>query len=314
MTRDELLSALAGLRRAQVGVRRAPHKPLLLLWLLGRFAESGTTAVTYEAAEDPVSRLINDFGTPLSDPARARQRAAMPFVHLERTLWDPRDRDGNAIARNAPDRGSWLRANGAVGRLRPEVERLLAEPETLASAARLLLDQHFTPALEAPICDAADLDLPALELSSVELSAQELSALPRQRRPRRASFAEEVLHAYAFACAMCGYDGALGRHPVGLEAAHVQWHSQNGPDEPANALALCSLHHALFDFGVLGLTEDLRIKVSAVYVARSAAGRAVDALDGQPLATPRPGRPTTARSFVAWHDRQVFKRARATAS
>jgi hypothetical protein len=28
----------SGLRRAQIGGQRAPHKPLLLLWLFGRFA------------------------------------------------------------------------------------------------------------------------------------------------------------------------------------------------------------------------------------------------------------------------------------
>jgi putative restriction endonuclease len=66
---------------------------------------------------------------------------------------------------------------------------------------------------------------------------------------------------------MCGFDGALGRYPVGIEAAHVRWHSQEGPDEPANALALCALHHALFDLGVVGITKDRRICVSGLYVA-----------------------------------------------
>lgn len=62
---------------------------------------------------------------------------------------------------------------------------------------------------------------------------------------------------------MCGFDGALGHYPVAIEAAHVRWHSQQGPDEMANALALCALHHALFDLGVLGvlgITEDRRIR------------------------------------------------------
>lgn len=37
--------------------------------------------------------------------------------------------------------------------------------------------------------------------------------------PRRRGFAEEV-RAYAYQCAMCGFDGALGRYPVGIQAAH----------------------------------------------------------------------------------------------
>jgi putative restriction endonuclease len=106
---------------------------------------------------------------------------------------------------------------------------------------------------------------------------------------------------------MCGFDGALGRYPVGIEAAHVRWHSQEGPDEIANALALCALHHALFDLGVVGITEDREICVSGLYVARNEAGRAVDALAGQPLRTPRLRRPTVDVMYISWHHRQVFK-------
>ena len=64
---------------------------------------------------------------------------------------------------------------------------------------------------------------------------------------------------------MFGFDGALGRYPVGIEAAHVRWHSQQGPDELPNVLALCALH-ALFDLGVLGITEDRRIRVSTLLI------------------------------------------------
>jgi putative restriction endonuclease len=307
MTREELMSRLSMLRRARIGGRRAPHKPLLVLWLLGRFAETGSTAVSYDMAEEPVSRLINDFGPVVRSRAAARQRAAMPFVHLERELWDPRDRDGGTITPDAPERGGWLRERGAHGRLRPEVELLLAEPGVLGQAVRLLMEQHFTTALETTICDAVGLD-PAGPTDLAELPSQ------CRRRRRRAGFAEEVLQAYAYACAFCGFDGALGRNPVGLEAAHVRWHSQDGPDEVGNGLALCSLHHTLFDVGVLGLLPDLRIQVSPLYVARSTAGRATDLLDGQPVALPRPGRPGLEPRHIDWHAREVFKGTVATAA
>ncbi|MFF4182764.1 phosphorothioated DNA-binding restriction endonuclease [Streptomyces sp. NPDC001691] len=302
MTVEELMGLLASVRRAQIGSRRAPHKPLLLLWLIGRFSAVGSTAVSYEEAEGPVSRLINDFGPTMADPRRARERAAMPFVHLERDLWDVRDGNGAPLAPDTQERGSLLRRVGAHGRLHPHIEQLLTDPANLAAAARLLLDQHFTPALEGPICAEVGLDLIAAE------EAAQQPGVRRKRAARRAGFAEEVLHAYAFACAMCGFDGALGRNPVGLEAAHVRWHSQDGPDEVHNGLALCALHHTLFDLGVLGLTTSLSIQVSQQYVARSPAGQAIDALHNRPLASPRPGRPCLDPDFVVWHGRQVFKR------
>jgi putative restriction endonuclease len=119
---------------------------------------------------------------------------------------------------------------------------------------------------------------------------------------------------YAYACAFCGFDGALGRNPVGLEAAHLRWHSQDGPDEVNNGLALCSLHHTLFDLGVLGLTPALHIQVSQHYVARSEAGQTVDALHRQPITAPRPGWPGLDPDYVVWHGLQVFKRPAAQAA
>lgn len=302
MTQEELLALLGGLRQASVGGIRAPHKPLLLLWLFGQFAATGSSLASYHTAEEPVSRLINDFGPPVASPAAARQRAAMPFVHLERELWDLRDADGCEIAPDAPERRGWLLEREAAGRLRPSVERLLAGPGTLAAAARVLLDQHFTPMLAELICAEVDLDVTALDLAAVGVGR------PSAVTGRRRGFAEEVLRAYAYQCAMCGFDGALGRHPVGIEAAHIRWHSQDGPDEVANALALCALHHALLDLGVLGITEDRRIRVSGLYVARSPAGQAVDELAGQPLLAPRPRQPAVDVVHINWHQVQVFKR------
>ncbi|HEX5113827.1 MAG TPA: HNH endonuclease [Pseudonocardiaceae bacterium] len=296
MDRDGLLRLLGGLRTARIDAVRAPHKPLLLLWLFGRSAGTGSSQARYADAEEPVSRLINEFGPP-ARPATARQRAAMPFVHLERELWDLRDGSGTEIGPHAPERRTWLLDRDAVGRLRPEVEDLLAIPANLAAAARLLLDLHFMPVLAELIRDEVDLDLDAADRPTTVV----------RRRRRRAGFAEEVLRAYAYQCAMCGFDGALGRNPVGLEAAHVRWHSQHGPDRLDNAVALCSLHHTLLDLGVLGLTGERLVRVSELYVARTEAGRRIEALAGVPLSVPRPAGKLVDVAFIDWHDKQVFK-------
>ncbi|MER5349552.1 phosphorothioated DNA-binding restriction endonuclease [Kitasatospora sp. NPDC002551] len=329
MRRGELLAALGRLRQANTGGVRAPHKPLLLLWLLGRHARLGTSAVPYPEAEEPVSRLINDFG-PAVGPATAAQRAAMPFVHLERSLWSLCDAAGRELGTaDVQGSGAALRRVGAVGRLRPEVERLLTEdPSAGPVAVRLLLDRHFTPSLEAAICEEADVALPDLDVGDLDVpgpdsgaaddgasdtaaadgAAREPAFRLVRRRVRAAGFAADVLRAFDHACAFCGYDGRLGRHPVGVEAAHIQWHSQGGPDVLANAFALCSLHHALFDFGVLGVTEDRTVRISPHFRTDSPAGRAVRALRDRPVPLPH-GRPAAPRAhaFLRWHDRSVFK-------
>jgi putative restriction endonuclease len=152
------------------------------LWLFGRLATTGLAEASYVEAADPVSQLINDFGTPVKSPALARQRAAMPFVHLERELWDLRDSQETPIMPDVPETGRWLLNHGAVGQLRADVTKLLADPPTFAAATRLLLDQHFTSALSDMICSAVDLDLASLE-------APGLAQAPAGRRLRTPGFA-----------------------------------------------------------------------------------------------------------------------------
>jgi putative restriction endonuclease len=86
----------------------------------------------------------------------------------------------------------------------------------------------------------------------------------------------------------------------------VRWFNFDGPDDLDNGLALCSLHHKLFDRGALGLAEDLRITVSAEYSTRTSIGRSLYDLHGQPL-RPRPGTRTPALYHIRWHISQVFK-------
>ena len=302
MDLHDLLGALTRLNQAPAGGagKRWPHKPLLLLFLLGRFQQTGSSSVTFEETADDLARLIADYAPALpSGKAQSRDRAAMPFVHLERVLWHPRWADGTDLSRNQPERQAALVRGGAHGSLTTEVLALLADPLSLSAAARTLIDRNFTPSLEDALLSDVGLDLtpggPGLSLPRSGL---------RRRDPK---FAEKVYIAYDYSCAMCGYDGGIGRSPVGLEAAHILWHSQNGPDIVSNACALCSLHHALLDRGVLGLTEEREVAVSGLFVTRSAAGQAIRDLHGQPLRTPSPGHDLISGDYISWHTSQVFQ-------
>ncbi|GAA3876800.1 hypothetical protein GCM10022227_38230 [Streptomyces sedi] len=95
--------------------------------------------------------------------------------------------------------------------------------------------------------------------------------------------------------------------PVRLEAAHVHWWEFGSPDDIENGLRLCSMHHALFDKGALGLGDDQRILVSQRFVGHSPAARDhVIALAGRPLIGPQPGARPVAAVHCDWHTRQVF--------
>ncbi|MBO4208347.1 restriction endonuclease [Micromonospora echinofusca] len=286
---DRLLS----LRLHQQHGRRAPHKPLLVLLALGRLANHGTSELPWSTARERLGELIAEFG-PGSRTGRA-QSAAYPFTRLRSDgVW--------TLSRDVPmDKIAPLAADDVVGRLDLTIETALhRDPALLWSTARALVDAHFPPTIAPDVLTATGLDAEEV------LRAAGTLAGPTDRRRRNAAWRMDVLTAWDRQCAFCGYDGQLDGASVGVEAAHVRWFAFDGPDSLDNGLALCVLHHKLFDFGALGIGDDLRISVSATFTARTPAGQALYDLHGRAL-RPRPGTPAPAPEHVDWHRREVFK-------
>ncbi|MGY0058919.1 phosphorothioated DNA-binding restriction endonuclease [Streptomyces sp. LZ34] len=277
---------------------RAPHKPLLMLYALGRFQRDAGEALRFTEVEADLKRLLEGYGP------RRGTNAAYPFHHLVSDgVWEVRTDAGAGSPGTALGA---LRASGAAGRLAPGLRAALAaDPALLGRLAQLLLDQHFAPSLHPDLADAAGLDL----------TVGDGARGTRRIRRGAAEMRERVLAAYERRCAFCGYDGAIGgtgggaggRTPVGLEAAHVRWWAFAGPDDLANGLCLCSLHHKLFDKGVLGLDGKRRILVSRHFTGRSEAAHTyVVRLGGRPVLGPRPGSAPVAGEHIDWHMAQVF--------
>ncbi|MFJ1751893.1 phosphorothioated DNA-binding restriction endonuclease [Kitasatospora sp. NPDC088134] len=290
------LERVAKLRQWTSNDVRAPHKPLLLLYALGSYQRDADGELRYSAVEEELKRLLEEYGP--SHPTTP----AYPFHHLVSDgVWEVRTDQGPG----SPGSGvRVLRSSGAAGRLAPELRAALRkEPALLGRLARVLLDFHFPPSLHTDLCEAVGLDLELADTEDVRGGGRERAA--RRQRDRR--MRELVLTAYEFQCAFCGYDGMLGASTVGLEAAHVRWWAHDGPDEVDNGLCLCSLHHKLFDKGVLGLGEGHHVLVSRRFVGRSEASRQhVLALAGRPVLGPQAGIPPVADRHRQWHTEQVF--------
>ncbi|MFD7553032.1 MULTISPECIES: phosphorothioated DNA-binding restriction endonuclease [unclassified Streptomyces] len=284
------LERTATLRQWARGGARAPHKPLLLLYALGRFRQDPEGELVYSAVEEDLQRLLTEYGPP------NRTTPAYPFHHLVGDgVWEVRtDRGAGSPGSGVRE----LRAAGASGRLVPELRvALRREPSLLGRMVRVLLDLHFPPSLHGELCESIGL----------EPEPEEAGRLVPARRRRDRRMRELVLTAYEYQCAFCGYDGRIGSVPVGLEAAHVRWWAFGGPDEVDNGLCLCSLHHKLFDKGVLGVGDGHRILVSQRFVGRGAAARDhVTALAGRPVTGPQPGVSPVAAAHRSWHADQVF--------
>jgi len=118
-----------------------------------------------------------------------------------------------------------------------------------------------------------------------------------------------VLLAYEYRCCVCRHDLRLGGQVVGLEAAHIRWVRARGPDIEPNGLALCSLHHKLFDLGVFTVLPGQYLLVVSQHVTGSDEVRArLMAYHGAGIVLPQSRTSYPAAEFLAWHQGEVFKR------
>jgi len=313
VTAHEFLARLAQLHTHEHKGQRAPHKPLLLLFALGRVTRDRGRLVSYEALEPELRRLLRDFG-----PPRKAVHPVFPFRWLLTDgLWEiPGFAD---LSKNASGDlyVSELKERGIEGGLPREVYDLLRDdPGLVRRAAGAILREHFPDSLHRDILDAAGISADGMPLEREDAPAapevregdREPTYYSARVRRRDPLFRRNVLEAYEERCTVCDFDIRLGDQLLGMEAAHIRWHSHGGPDQVANGLALCLLHHKALDRGALGL-EERRGTGFNVLISREVRGVTTESLldfSGRRIRPPRaPAMPPDA-DFVRWHRREVF--------
>ena len=121
------------------------------------------------------------------------------------------------------------------------------------------------------------------------------------------SFRDTILRIYSGRCALCGYDGQLGRAALGLEAAHVRWHAAGGADEPSNAVALCALHHKALDRGAISLDDGRRVVVPQHLRGNALIDELILRYAGNALQPPQRGCEPPSLANIHWHRKEVFR-------
>lgn len=297
----DLLTLVRSLRQHQRAGRRSPHKPLLVLLSLGRLTTTGSSAVPWSVAEQHLADLLADFGPP--SRAGRSQSVAYPFTRLRNDgLWEldadvPMDR----VTGLAP----------VVGRLPSAVETLLtADQDLVAAVARELVTSNFPGTMAPDVLLSVGLDPDWVLHDAPGVPATAV----RPGRRRDPAWRAAVLQVWDRQCAFCAFDGTIGGAVAALEAAHVRWFSFDGPDDLDNGLALCVLHHKLFDLGAIGLDDDLHLVVAPSFSARTESGRRVYDLHGRALVPRRRGAVAPAAVHVRWHRTEVFHGAARLAS
>lgn len=296
MTQQKILAKFDSLTVWKRGGLRAPHKPLLVLLALGRF-QRGETQIRFEAIAPLLTDLLQEFG-----PDRRTFHPEFPFFHLQSDcVWTM-----NTTGKPIPRKGSKsftrkeLLDHDAMGQFTDDVLASLKQDPTLAGEiATRILDAHFPESLHAEILAAVGVDADLRTLS--------------KRRPRDPHFRDRILTAYEYRCAVCGFDVRLGSQSIALEAAHIKWHQAGGPDEETNGLALCVMHHRVFDLGAFTVSPQMSILISEKANGTTGFDETLLQFHGANLRKPQRPEFVPHEIFVTWHQREVFKgRARHT--
>ncbi|EML9986840.1 TPA: HNH endonuclease [Citrobacter amalonaticus] len=284
-----LQQAIADMTIWRKGEQRAPHKPLLLLYVLAGYQQGHGRLFDYASeVRDNLRSLLERFG-----PQRTQYRPDMPFWRLQGDgFWQLQnaERCSTFGSSRQPPAGELVEFNVAGGFDKQHYDHLIKSKKLINSLARQILEAHFTESIQEELAD--------------ELGF-ELQLLRKQRDPL---FRQQVLRAYNYECAICGYNMRHDNTSVALEAAHIKWKQYGGPCEIPNGLALCAIHHKAFDKGSIGLDESMRVQVSEAVNGGGIVGRLFWDFQGKIISLPQVKAYCPQDEFVDWHRREVFRR------
>lgn len=271
------------------GSQRAPHKPLLLLYALGKWS-TGQRAFEWLNCKKEVGVLIEQFG------GSAKVEVSNAFVRLRNDLDGKLWLVEGELVLGASDNPSVRALNeiNNVARFHTDFEKEFSDRKKFDALVNQLLVEHFSETQYGDILSACGLGVN--------------NVIQSNRLKRNPGFRQSVLDAYGHRCAICEYDIQFRTKIIGLEAAHLQWHNSNGPDQVTYGLALCSIHHKLLDYGAIGFNDNLEL------MAAKGLNGSLEQLDhliyrheGRQIALPRNSTEEPSVEYVRWQRKEIFK-------
>ena len=273
--------------------QRAPHKPLLALWAIGRCLRGEDRLAGYRTVDEDLRKLLKEFG-----PPRKSLHPELPFWHLQTDgVWEIPDRD--RIPPNSGVPRKFLMEQDIAGGFPYMIhEAFRHDPALAIEIAHTLAAAHFPETRRGEVLAAVGLD--------PEIGPADLAAAADGRRTRDPRFRENVLAAYGHRCAVCRFAIRLPDKTLALDAAHIRWHKAGGPDEIGNGMALCVMHHKLFDTGAFTVTPGDLTVIVARSVGGSGSKRWLGRFDRRPLRV-TPERQPPEAAHLKWHASEVFR-------
>jgi putative restriction endonuclease len=285
MNAEELRKLFSNINTWKRNGERAPHKPLLILYALGRLDRKEPRLVSYAEVKEKLKHLLSEFG-----PPRPNHVASYPFLRLSNDgIWQVTGKKDIDTKRDWSDH--ILLKNETQGGFKEEVYAQLSKDRKLIrEVAGILLEQNFPETIHQDILHEVGLDF--------EITGKLI---------RNPQFRERILRAYEYKCAVCGFNVRLGNVLVAVEAAHIKWHQAGGPDQEENGIALCTMHHKLFDRGVFTISESLQFQVAETAHGTEGFDEWLMRYHGKEIRPPQSPLYRPKDTYIKWHLREVFR-------
>ena len=190
---DDVLLRFQALNVWKARDKRAPHKPLLALWAIGRCLRGEDRLASYDLVDRKLAGLLRLFG-----PHRKIIHTEDPFWRMQRDdVWEV-------------DRPRLVRSNKAGGAYKSDLKRhqilgglteadymaFRNDPTLAIRVAEYLVACHFPPTLQDEVLETTGILAGELEVREVD------EFVTVRRRRRDPAFRKLVLDAYGSRCAV----------------------------------------------------------------------------------------------------------------
>lgn len=297
---------------------RAPHKPFLLLAIMDLIAQG------------VIKRNFIEFNAELMDTfdlywvkvmgTEKNGSPILPFYHLQSDkFWRlvPIPGMEQALAAVRQIRSiSQLRQLVLGARLDDDLFEILLSEAERDDLRRVLIETYFAPDVRPKLVEVGQIMTESFQYS-LELRDRLRGRFTLKETPemdqkyhtesRSTAFRRVVIEAYDYTCAVCRIRVITPEGRTAVAAAHiVPWRVSHNND-PRNGMALCGLHHWVFDQGLIGIAVDHQILVSPLIPKDQETVEPILSLANRQLHLPQDHMLLPAKTALQWHRKSIFR-------
>jgi putative restriction endonuclease len=318
---EQYLRLFASLKRApgsiwtEATLKRAPHKPILLLAVIDLVSRGVFDSPVLSVTDDLVeaNELFNDYWRRVA-PLGHSSSIAFPFSRLHNEpFWELISATGEPVVVGQLNikNVTQLRQHAVAGQLDNELFQYMQAADSREALRSTLLRTHFSPAAQGALSEQIAINDEAYTYSQAlyEKAHQPLVrevVEAEQYKPlvRDQGFRRVVVSAYDHRCALCGLRIITPEGHTAVDAAHIVPWSKSHNDDVRNGMALCKLCHWAFDRGMVGVTREYNVITARQIGVDPNVPGVLQTMAGRGVLPPVDRELWPAQEFLGWHRKE----------